>query len=123
MTPAQWWRRTVRTGMSEVRGDDEELRSYLEQALPGEPGLERFVLAVAMLTFGVLDCRGLDIPVAIVDNLPPERHPARMLARALDDLLPTGGHVLASPDDTLRWLTRHRAELAWDEANGVFGLG
>ena len=45
-----------------------------------------------------------------------------MLARALDDLLPTGGHVLADPDDTVRWLADTAP--SWHERRrGVFDLG
>jgi hypothetical protein len=45
-----------------------------------------------------------------------------MLARSVDDLVPTGGNVLADPAATRRWLAEHREALDWDEQGGRFRL-
>jgi hypothetical protein len=103
--------------MSQVDGDDQAFLRYLRQALPGSEGLERFVLAVALLTFGQL--ASVEI---ILAELPPVGHPARMLARAVDDLLPTGGNVLADPANTRQWLAEHQADLVWEADRGAFLL-
>jgi hypothetical protein len=119
-TPARYWRQVVRGGMPRVTGDDEEFRSYLETNLPRAMDLERFLLAVALLTYGVLEVDGIDVLDAILDNMPSVGHPARTLARAVDNLLPTGGNVLADPALTHLWLNRYRHELVWDEVAGTF---
>jgi hypothetical protein len=106
--------------MPRVAGDDEAFRSYVEAQLPTAADLERFVLAVGLLTCGVLVVGDVDVLDAILDNVPASGHPARTLARAVDNLLPTGGNLLADPAATRGWLDRHRHELVWDEVAGRF---
>ena len=55
--PALYWRQIVRAGMPRITGDDEEFRAYIEHQLPGSTGLERYLLALGLLTFGLLDPR------------------------------------------------------------------
>jgi hypothetical protein len=116
-TPARYWRAIVRDGMPQVTGDDRAFLCYLRQNLPGSEGLERFVLAVGLLTFGQLEA--LD---AILADTPAVGHPARLLARAVDDLLSTGGNVLADPAAIRQWVAEHRDGLVWVEERGVFQL-
>ncbi len=116
-TPAQHWRATVRAGMPRVDGDDQAFLRYLQRGLPGSEGLERFVLAVGLLTFGQLEAAEI-----VLAELPAVGHPARMLARSVDDLLPTRGNVLADPANTQQWLAEHRADLVWDAEQGRFHL-
>jgi hypothetical protein len=115
--PARYWRAIVRDGMPQVTGDDREFLGYLRKTLPESDGLERFVLAVGLLTFGQLDA--VD---AVLADTPAVGHPARMLARAVDDLLPTGGNVLADPAKVRQWVAEHRDALVWVEERGVFQL-
>lgn len=116
-TPAARWRAIVRDGMQRVSGDDEQFHGYLREHFPAAAGLERFVLAVGLLSFG-----RLDVVDAILEDLPAVGHPARMLARSVDDIMPTGTNVLADPVATRRWFIEHRELLAWDEENGRFKL-
>jgi hypothetical protein len=45
-----------------------------------------------------------------------------MLARSVDDIVPTGTNVLADPAAIRRWLAEHREALEWDEQSGRFQL-
>ncbi|MFC0105154.1 hypothetical protein [Kibdelosporangium aridum] len=115
MTPAQEWRATVRQGMSQAPSGDEELHAYLVREFPAASGIGRFVLAVGLLTFG-----HIEVVADIVAGMPPDRHPARILARAVDALIPTGGDVLSDPRGVAAWVAEHAAELVWNEQTGLF---
>ncbi|MCW6005719.1 hypothetical protein K1W54_14195 [Micromonospora sp. CPCC 205371] len=116
-SPAREWRDTVRRGMSHVSGDDDALLGFLERSYPAARGLERYVMAVALLTFG-----RLDTVEAILAEMPPVGHPARILARAIDALLPTNANAIADPAATRAWLDAHRDRLRWNETDGRFHL-
>jgi hypothetical protein len=116
-SPARQWRDTVRRGMSRFPGDDDALLSFLERGYPAARGLERYVMAVALLTFG-----RLDTVEAILTEMPPVGHPARILARAVDALLPTNGNTIADPAAARAWLDAHRDQLRWSEPDGRFHL-
>jgi hypothetical protein len=116
-SPARQWRDTVRRGMSGVPGDDDALLDFLERGYPAARGLERYVMAVALLTFG-----RLDTVEAILAEMPPAGHPARILARAVDALLPTNENAIADPAATRAWLDVHRDRLRWSEPDGRFHL-
>ncbi len=114
-SPAEEWRRIIRSGMPNAPRDDDELHRYLLAAYTGSQGIERFVMAVARLTFG-----DLDVAEDVLTYLPEPGHPARVLARSLDALLPTEATVLEDPAAARRWLAKHRDTLRWDPTSGRF---
>jgi hypothetical protein len=103
--------------MSQVPGDDRALHAYLVRDYPTAQGMARFVMAVALLTFG-----HVDVVDEILANLPPVGHPARILARSVDALLPTNGDTLRDPDAVRAWFVEHRDRLSWNEQRGQFDL-
>lgn len=116
-TPARHWRDTVRRGMSQAPSDDRALHEYLVRAYPGTHGVERFIMAVALLAFG-----HAEVVDDILDGVPPAGHPARILARSVDWLLPMHGDTLREPDAVRAWLDEHRARLVWNDSAGRFDL-
>jgi hypothetical protein len=103
--------------MSRFTGDDAALLGELERHYPAATGLERYVLAVALLTYG-----RADVVDAILTEMPPVGHPARILARAVDALLPTNASTVADPDGVRAWFVAHRDRLRWSEPDGRFHL-
>jgi hypothetical protein len=103
--------------MSRAPNDDRGLHAYLLQYFPTAEGVERFVVAVALLTYG-----HLEVVDEILALIPTGNHPARVLARSVDELLPTGGDALRDTDAVRAWLENHRTELAWNETTGRFDM-
>jgi hypothetical protein len=56
----------------------------------------------------------------VLANLPPPGHPARVLARAVDELVAPDCDTPADPEATRDWIAAHRARLRWSEADGRF---
>lgn len=143
--PDEYWRRIVRQGFFQHRTapllqgvDDPRLRVDAEAeyknahqllrqfraqgATPKamEPArLSLFVASVALLTYGQLHV----IP-DILDNLPPVRHPARLLARSVSALLPlpADADVFTRPALVLAWVEANRPAIVWSETLGRFCL-
>lgn len=122
------WRAVVCRGMTSFRptgaDPDAELLAFVEEHARAEreaagdgPSVALFILAVARLTYGQLDAAD-----EILANLPPPRHPARMLARSLSALLPLDPRLdpAEDPGAAVAWLAAHRARLRWSEADGRF---
>jgi hypothetical protein len=117
ITPAARWRAAVRRDLFRVPHGDEALLAYLESAYPGSAAVERFVLAVGLLAFG-----RADVTPVILAELPDPDHPARILARAIDDLMPTGGNAAADPAAARDWYEAHGERLRWDAREGRYRL-
>lgn len=116
MIPALRWREIVRRAMPRAPGDDNGFLAYVEGLRPtAEPGLERYLLSVALLTYGRLDAAD-----TVLDDLPPPGHPARVLSRAVDEMVAPGCDTPTDPAATRAWLTVHRAALRWNETEGRF---
>ena len=115
--PARYWREIIRSGMSQVPDDDPGWHDYLIAAYPGSAGVERFVVAAALLTFGHLDAAA-----DVVDLLPDHPASVRVLARVLNALLPLDLDPYRSPGEVRQWLVEHRDQLVWVEPEGRFEL-
>jgi hypothetical protein len=78
-----------------------------------------YLAAITLLTYG-----RLDVVADVLENIPAGRHPARVLARSVQDLLPlaTELDVLARPGAALAWVRENEARLRWSEAAGRFEL-
>jgi hypothetical protein len=116
-SPAAQWRGILRSGMPGVPPDDAAWHDQLLAAYPDSAGLERYVLAAALLTFGHLSAAD-----DVVDLMPAHPQPARILARVLTALLPMDADPYRSPDAVRRWLRTHRDHLVWVESAGRFEL-
>jgi hypothetical protein len=83
------------------------------------PNLGLLAMAVALLTYGRLDVIG-----DLLGNVPPEKHPARVLARSVDALIPLGPGIdaRADPAAALAWIEQHRSRLSWSAHEGRFQL-
>jgi hypothetical protein len=137
--PDLYWRDVVRRGFSRFRatspdpeGDflryvDALYREEKERcgALPADApesargNVALYTLAVALLTYG-----RLEVVEDLLRNIPPGRHPARVLARSVDALIPlrAGLDPLVDAEATLGFIDEHRARLAWCVDEGRFRL-
>lgn len=136
--PNLYWRDVVRRGFSQFRptsADPEaEFLAYAEglyqqekdrKALLQASGeassanLSLYIPAVALLTYGRLEA-----VEDLLRNLPADRHPARVLARSVDALIPlaTNLDALSNPEATLTWINEHQSRLRWSPADGRFRL-
>jgi hypothetical protein len=118
--PARYWREVIRRDYPRFEGDELAFQRHIRELHRAEPaGVGKFVLSVALLTYG--DLSALD---DILDNLPAVAgHPARILARAVDALLPpAAGDTLADPDAVRAWVHHRRDRLVWSEERGGFEL-
>lgn len=136
--PDLYWRDVVRRGFSQFRptsADPEaDFLAYVEGLYRQEKGrnerlpargeaqganLSLYTLAVALLTYG-----RIEVVEDLLRNLPPDRHPARVLARSVDALIPlaTNLNPLANPEATLAWINEHRPRLRWAPAEGHFRM-
>jgi len=139
--PDLYWREVVRSGFSGFQpsgaaSTDDEFRAHVEKLHederahirslagrdPADPelraaGLGLYVLAVALLTWG-----RLDVVEDILTHVPGGRHPARILARSVNFLVPldAGFDAVDRPLETLEWIRRHRDLLRWDPDRGMF---
>lgn len=98
--------------------DDETLwHRQLLDMYPNTDGLERFVVAAALLTFGHLEAAA-----DIIEELPAHPASARMLARVLNALLPMDADPYQDPDGVRQWLAAHFDRLVWRDAAGRYEL-
>ncbi|HYN56447.1 MAG TPA: hypothetical protein VES03_04525 [Motilibacterales bacterium] len=116
-SPAEFWRDILRSGMSQAPDDDAAWHRQLLAWCPEAVGLERFVVAAALLTFGHLEAA-----TDILDDLPAHPASARMLAGVLNAVLPMDADPYQDPDGVRQWLAAHRDRLVWVDAAGRFEL-
>jgi hypothetical protein len=137
--PSLHWRGVLRSAMCRPPTDEQEFfefctTTYADEKRALEETLARgaserdisgarlgvYVIALVLLTYGRLDVIG-----DVLENVPPDCHPAnRGLAPAVDRLIPVpaGLHAGTSPRDVLGWILANESHLRWDEDAGRFVL-
>lgn len=103
--------------MSQAPDDDTAWHRQLLEGYLDAVGLERFVVAAALLTFGHLEAAA-----DIIDELPAHPASARMLARVLNALLPVDADPYQDPEGVRQWLAAHADHLVWRDAAGRYEL-
>ena len=122
MKPSLYWRNVIRGGFFRPPTDDQEFFDLCTKGhAEAKRGLDVYIMALALLTYG-----RLDVVDDVLENMPPDRHPAnRGLAGAVNQLIPAIPSTLragTSPQEVLAWIRANESHLRWDEDAGHFVL-